>query len=449
MKRAGHSIYFEGFRRFKAFRKFRFVEMIRLYQPNKHLRGRIALERSKSLSNRALVIRELCGTSFSIEYLSGSADTQTLEKLLALYRDQKKPANEPLSLDAGAGGATFRFLAAFLAFQPGTQILTGNSRMLERPVEPLVDALRSLGARISYAGRPGFPPLRIEEPNWAAYRSDIKISASISSQFISALLMVAPLLPYGLRLQLEEEVVSRPYIDMTLGVMRHFGLESRFLGKEIIVPPGVYRPAPFQVEADWSAASYFYGFAALSDSCDLFLEGLNERSLQGDSILALRMEAFGVKTRFEPGGARLFKKSPCPLPPILAWDFLENPDLAQTISVLCAAVGAQGLFSGLETLRIKETDRISALQKELKKIDVELLEMPDWPGKACFMQEGLAGWKEAPLFSTYGDHRMAMAFSQLALLGPIRIENPEVVEKSYPNFWEDLKSLGFGADQAF
>lgn len=423
--------------------------MIRLYQPNKQLRGRIALERSKSLSNRALVIRELCGTDFPLESLSASTDTQTLEKLLSLFRVQKKQRKEHMLLDAGAGGTTFRFLAAFLAFQPGIQILTGNSRMLERPIGPLVEALRSLGARISYAGRPGFPPLLIEEPDWAAYRPDIKISASVSSQFISALLMVAPLFPQGIRLQLEDAVVSRPYIDMTLGAMRHFGVESRFLGKGIIIPPGVYRPAAFQVEADWSAASYFYGFAALSDSCDLFLEGLNERSLQGDAILALRMEAFGVKTRFEPGGARLFKTSPCPPPPILAWDFIENPDLAQTISVLCAAVGAQSLFSGLETLRIKETDRIAALQTELKKIDVKLLEMADWPGKACFIQEGLAGWKETPLFSTYGDHRMAMAFSQLALLGPVGIENPEVVEKSYPKFWEDLKSLGFRTDQAF
>lgn len=420
--------------------------MIRLFKPDKHLQGRIRLERSKSISNRALIIRELCQEWFSVENLSGSSDTQTLEALLRQWKAQKEEGSGPITLDAGAGGTTFRFLTAFLAFQPGVQILTGNQRMKERPIGPLVEALRQLGARINYLEAQGFPPLRIEAPDWADYRPEVSISATTSSQFISALLLAAPGLPEGLLLHLEGPVVSRPYIGMTLDMMRYFGVESIFSGSEIRIPAAAYQARPFSVEADWTGASYFYAFAALSESCDLFLEGLDRESMQGDAALAIRMEAFGVKTAFEPGGARLSRVQ-CPPVPLVQWDFIANPDLAQTISALCAATGCYGLFLGLETLRIKETDRIAALQRELEKVGVRLGVLPHWPGASCFLQEGTAHWNGVPEIATYGDHRMAMAFSALSFLGPIRIEKPEVVEKSYPNFWNDLKTLGFEMDQ--
>ncbi|MBK7409332.1 MAG: 3-phosphoshikimate 1-carboxyvinyltransferase [Saprospirales bacterium] len=418
----------------------------RIFQPHKQLHGSIALERSKSLSNRALIIRELCETPFDLHHLSTSSDTRTLADMLARFRAQGQNGDGLLLLDAGAGGTTFRFLTAFLAFQPGEQFLTGNDRIRERPVGPLVEALRRLGARIDYAGQEGFPPLRIGAPDWNAYQPRVAVSASVSSQFISALLLVGPRLPKGLHLQLEDAIVSKPYIEMTLAMMRHFGVDAHLKEQEIQVPPAAYRGHTLEVEADWSAASYFYAFAALSESCDLVLEGLRHNSWQGDAVLAKKMEAFGVQTKFEKKGVRLIKFAN-PKVPFLEWDFLPTPDLAQTISVLCAARGVHALFSGLETLRIKETDRIAALKQELQKTGVWLTALPERMSQrtriAYFNQEGQAHWEEAPCFSTYGDHRMAMAFSMLAHLGPIWIEEPEVVEKSYPGFWEDLQKLGF------
>lgn len=417
---------------------------IRLFQPVKHLRGAIALERSKSLSNRALIIRALSGNGFPLTHLSASSDTTTLERLLDQLRDTG-PSRDAM-LDAGAGGTTFRFLTAFLAFQPGTQFLMGNERMRERPVGPLVDALRQLGARIDYTGEEGFPPLRIGPPEQQG-RAEVAIPASVSSQFVSALLMVGPSLPQGLRLTLEGTVVSQPYISMTLALMRHFGVDAHLAGNEISVPAGVYQPRPFDVESDWSAASYYYALAALSESCDFFLEGLQEHSLQGDSVLVKKMKAWGVDTTFEENGARLTKVKDAAPPPFIEWDFLPNPDLAQTISVLCAATGTHGLFSGLETLRVKETDRVTALQEELIKVGVWLTALParmaQRSGKAYFQQDGFARWDGTPRFATYGDHRMAMALSILGCLGPVCLENPGVVEKSYPGYWNDLSSLGF------
>ena len=419
---------------------------IRLFKPNKHLQGTISLERSKSISNRALIIRELCDRSFPVDHLSASSDTQTLVRLLDQVRNQDLRSSTPLILDAGAAGTTFRFLTAFLAFHPGEQILTGNERFRERPVGPLVVALCQLGARIDFVEKEGFPPLRIGAPDLEACQPRATVSASMSSQFISALLLVAPHLPEGLQLELDDVVVSRPYIDMTLSTMRYFGVDAQSGNQEIAIPAVSYQGRPFEVEADWSGASYFYAFAALSETCDLFLEGLQKDSWQGDAALAKRLEAFGVQTKYEKKGVRL-TKSARPHLPFVEWDFLPTPDLAQTIAVLCGARGVHGLFSGLETLRIKETDRIAALKHELNKVNVHLIALPPRMSlrsrKLYFNQEGQARWEDPPVFSTYGDHRMAMALSMLAFLGPIWIEDPGVVAKSYPGFWRDLEKLGF------
>lgn len=410
---------------------------ITLTASTRHITGSIALAGSKSISNRALIIRALCSEPFPIHRLADARDTQLLDTLLHSADDIR---------DAGHAGTTFRFLTAYLAFQPGVQTLTGSERMRQRPIGLLADALRQLGAQIDYLDKEGYPPLRIGEPRHANAPSRLSIAADTSSQFISALLMIAPTLPQGLELTLEGNLVSRPYILMTLRLMEYFGVLHTWKDRVIRVAPQSYSPRPFTVEADWSAASYYYAIAALSDSCDLHLEGLFANSLQGDAVLQKMMLEFGVATLFTETGVRL-QKTDAPLPHIFDWDFLECPDIAQTLAVVCGALGVLGFFTGLETLHIKETDRIAALQTELDKIGVILAKCPPGhgliPGRQYYLVDGsLFNMPATPLFHTYEDHRMAMSFAPLSLLAPIRIADPAVVEKSYPGFWSDLEQIG-------
>jgi 3-phosphoshikimate 1-carboxyvinyltransferase len=353
-------------------------------------------------------------------------------------------------LDAGAAGTTFRFLTAYLALQPGDRILTGSARMKQRPIGALVDALNEVGANITYLEQKGFPPLRIQTPRQLGGVDRLKIAAGTSSQYLSALLMIAPLLPNGLTLELEGNIVSRPYLEMTLRQMAFFGVEHRWEGNIIQTPHQNYQPRDFTVEADWSAASYFYALAAFSDECDLRLEGLFSNSSQGDSVLAEMMQRFGIHTIFEENAIRLVK-SGSKVSPVFEWDFLPCPDIAQTLAVVCGGLGVQGLFTGLDTLRIKETDRIAALQRELSKVQVHFSKLParmsKKSGREYYLLEGKAAVKNSPVFSTYEDHRMAMAFAPLAMLGAIGIEAPGVVVKSYPDFWRDLEKLGFKIDE--
>lgn len=410
----------------------------KISKPNRHLHGGIRLDGSKSISNRALIIRALCSEHFEIKNLSTSKDTQLMHQLLA--------ANTQV-LDAGAAGTTFRFLTAYLATQAGSLTLTGSERMKQRPIGLLVDALRKLGANIEYLENEGYPPLRIHAPDGLGTTHQLAIPADTSSQYLSALLMIAPTLPNGLELELVGKLVSRPYLEMTLRMMAYFGVEHSWLGNIIYVPAGKYLPKPFTVEADWSAASYYYAMAALSDECDLRLHGLFSNSWQGDSVMEKMMRPFGVETHYEGETTRLLKPKGAVAQPFFEWDFLPCPDVAQTMAVVCGGLGVQGLFTGLETLRIKETDRIAALQNELAKVQVFLSKLPDRfsknKDKEFFMVEGKAVVEGAPSFQTYEDHRMAMAFAPLAMLGEIQVEHPQVVEKSYPAFWEDLRELGF------
>ncbi len=410
--------------------------VFKLSKPDRHLIGDIHLDGSKSISNRALIIRALCGEQFEIKNRSTSKDTQLMQQLLATDSEV---------LDAGAAGTTFRFLTAYLATQEGSRTLTGSDRMKQRPIRLLVDALRKLGANIEYLEKEGYPPLRIHSPSNFGTNSHLAIPADTSSQYLSALLMIAPMMPNGLELELVGNLVSRPYLEMTLRMMAYFGVGHSWEANVITVQPGKYQPKPFTVEADWSAASYYYAMAAFSDRCDLRLHGLFQESIQGDSVLGDMMQTFGVESLWGKNTVQLTK-----LPgakPFFEWDFLPCPDVAQTLAVVCGGLGVHGLFSGLETLRIKETDRIAALQNELAKVQVFLSKLPDRfskkPDKEFFMVEGKAVVEGSPLFHTYEDHRMAMAFAPLAMLGEIRIEEPGVVEKSYPAFWEDLKGLGF------
>ena len=421
------------------------MNSLKISHPNRSVKGEIILSGSKSISNRALLIRALCPEYFKIHNLSDSDDTISMENLLNSKADV---------LDAHHAGTTFRFLTAYLATQDGTQVLTGSERMQQRPVKALVDALNYLGADISYVNNEGYPPLKIGSPK-SAWKNDISLSANISSQYITALLLIAPTLPNGLTIRLEREIVSRPYIEMTIGMMEYFGVEvmTDWEGQGISVGHQTYIAKDYFVEADWSAASYFYTIAGLSASADIELHGLHENSLQGDAAIAKIGNKFGIETNFEYRSIRITKDEGAKIPELFEYDFIKEPDIAQSASVLCAGLGVQALFTGLQTLRIKETDRIAALQNELLKIGVFLNKMPakfsKKTGVEYYMQEGRATLDQgaALFFDTYNDHRMAMSFAPLSLLGRVGINDSNVVSKSYPNYWKDLTNLGFDIDK--
>jgi 3-phosphoshikimate 1-carboxyvinyltransferase len=410
--------------------------LLHLSKPDRTLQGAVTLDGSKSLSNRALIIMALGGApDGQLSLLSTSNDTRTLQRLLSQSGD---------TFDAGDAGTVFRFMTAYLALQPGTQVLTGSPRMLERPVGGLALALRELGADIEFLGREGYPPLRIGPPDQLR-GGTVHIDAGVSSQFLSALLMVAPYLPGGLVLAPEGPLVSRPYLEMTVRLMQYFGAAVAWEGDRLRVEEGRYTPRPLTIEADWSAASYWYALAAFADQPDLTLRGLFRESLQGDAVLARMMEQFGLHTEYLPDGVHITRSGEPK--PIFEWDFLECPDIAQTLAVVCAGLGTQGIFSGLETLSIKETDRISALRDELRKVDVSFSKLPAkfskaHPDKTFYLVDGRATWTTPPRFATYGDHRMAMSFAPLVMFAPVVIESPEVVRKSYPTFWEHLGGFG-------
>ncbi len=408
---------------------------------NKNIVGELTLDGSKSISNRVLIIQKLCEQSFEIHKLSTSKDTRTLEKLLA--------QTDSNVFDAGHAGTTFRFMTAYLATQLGEQILTGSERMKQRPIGKLVTALNTLGADIEYIESEGYPPLKIKSPK-VLDNNALNISADTSSQYITALLLIAPTLPQGIKLSLEGTIVSRPYIEMTLTLMGQFGVTYTWENQTIIVPQQKYIAKDITIEADWSAASYYYALAAFAIDLDLQLNGLFRQSTQGDSAVATFGKSFGIHTSFNEKGIRL-SKIVGESTSMFEADFITCPDIAQTLAVMCAGTGIEGLFTGLETLFIKETDRVAALKKELEKVGVSFSKLPKRFSKKnlkdYFMVGGTADFKDTPVFETYDDHRMAMAFAPLAMLHPIEIHDPEVVVKSYPNFWKDLETLGFEVTQ--
>lgn len=408
------------------------MEKLTLKKSNRQIKGTIELAGSKSIANRALIIRALCKDPFPIHRIANANDTQLMQALIESEAELR---------DAGPAGTTFRFMTAYLSLQAGSQVLTGTQRMKQRPIGLLVDALKSLGADIQYLEKEGYPPLKVNAPSQDFGKNNkVAIPADTSSQYVSALLMIAPTLPNGLELSLVGDIVSRPYLEMTLSLMKYFGIHYQWKGQTIHIAPQEYAARPFTVEADWSAASYHYALAAFADEVDLQLNGLFQESVQGDSVLAEMMTHFGVQTSYNETGVRLTKSGQASSEP-LTKDFLYCPDLAQTLAVICAGTGTQGRFTGLQTLRIKETDRIAALQRELKKVGVEFYEDPekqDW-----FVVKGKAHFEQTPSFATYEDHRMAMAFAPLAMFHEIDIAEPDVVDKSYPDFWKDLITLAF------
>ncbi len=396
-----------------------------MYIPVKNPDIQINLPASKSISNRALILNALAYSPYDINNLSDSDDTRVLLKALESNDNH---------FDIGAAGTSMRFLTAFLSKTLGEWTITGSERMKQRPIKILVEALNNLGAKIEYMEKEGFPPLRIFGS--ALMGGKIKLNGGVSSQYISALMMVAPYMQNGLRIILEGKIISRPYIYMTLGMMKEYGVTADFTDNIIDIKPQTYNPIPFTVESDWSGASYWYEILSIAGDGKIFLKGLRENSYQGDSKVAQLFEQLGVCSTYEEEGVLLTGTGK--YTDKMAYDFTDQPDLAQTFAVTCCIKNIPFYFTGLESLKIKETDRIAALITELGKLGYILHEP----------QEGGLAWqgdrKETTgqvSIATYEDHRMAMAFAPVALTREITIEHPEVVSKSYPRFWEDLKKL--------
>jgi 3-phosphoshikimate 1-carboxyvinyltransferase len=402
--------------------------------PGGPLRGTAQLPASKSEANRALILQALAGGG-TLRNLSDAHDTQLMRRLLAA-------APSTTVLDAEDAGTVMRFLTAYLAITGWRGQLTGTTRMQERPIAVLVQALRQAGARITYLKNEGFPPLEFAGLIAAdtGGPGEMEMRGDISSQYISALLMLSPYQPGGLRLRLTGSVGSRPYIDMTLALMRRFGADCKVEGDTIQVGPTPYHPTDYTVESDWSAASYWYSLVALAPAgSDITLPGLCEQSLQGDQAIGTIMAHFGVQTTFLPDGIHL-RQAPLPANnERLSFDFTDYPDLAQTVAVVAAALAIPVEMTGLESLRLKETDRIAALQTELAKFGGGLRAV----GAGRFRVESTGFTVDQQSVETYHDHRMAMAFAPLALRGPLTIESPLVVKKSYPRFWKELAQAGF------
>ncbi len=417
-----------------------------LSKKNKSISGTVQLTGSKSECNRALIIEALSGGKVRVENVSDAMDTYTLQKMLKSKsevtseksNDSELKTQDLRLVNIGPAGTAMRFLTAYLTLQANNVVLTGSERMKQRPIGILGNALREIGADIEYVEKEGFPPLRIKGSLGQQQKDKISIQGDISSQYITALLLIAARLPLGLTLKIEGELTSRPYVEMTLAMLEQAGIRHQWDGNSIHIPHQDFRETTLLVEPDWSAASYWYAIAALADEAELFLPGLTSYSLQGDSVITEIMANFGITSQFKNGGVYL-KKEAKPLSRKI-FDLKSCPDLAQTVIVVCAALGHEGTFTGLETLKIKETDRVLALQTELAKIGVKLIEKGQVYKLDCsekFIPQNI-------FIDTYDDHRMAMAFAPLALIIPeMEIEDFRVVEKSYPAFWEDLKKAGF------
>lgn len=404
--------------------------------PNKKFRETIYLPASKSESNRLLIIEALAkhqqgdniSVNAAIRNLSAARDTQTMLKLL------KSKEN---TLDVLDAGTTMRFLTAFCSITQRKAILTGTLRMQERPIKILVDALTDLGANIKYLQKTGFPPIEIL--NFKQKSSQISIEGNVSSQYISALLMIAPLLKNGLTMTLVPPITSQPYIQMTLELMKYFGIEYEWQGNVITVKEGEYLMKDYVVEADWSAASYWYSIVALAETgTEIFLPFLKKNSLQGDSSIAQIMEFFGVETSYQQNGI-IIRKVGDLKGNIFRYDFTHCPDLAQTMVALCVAMKVTLQATGLESLRIKETDRTAALSNEVAKLGFTFRNKDK--GQWILEAQNDVQQHQTAVIQTYQDHRMAMAFAPLALRLPICIDDEQVVEKSYPNFWEELQKI--------
>ena len=402
---------------------------IKVSAPAHPIDCKILLPSSKSISNRALIINALGKGTYQPENLSECDDTQVMVRALQAGPDE--------TIDIMAAGTAMRFLTAYLSVTPGKRIITGTQRMQQRPIQVLVNALRELGADINYTANEGYPPLEITGSSLD--KESISLPGNISSQYISALLMIAPTLTHGLTIQLTGDIISRPYIQLTLQLMKDFGADARWTKEnELRVEPQLYKSIPYYIESDWSAASYWYQIAALAPEATITLPKLMANSYQGDSKVAELFGWLGVETSYQEDGVTLTKGTP--KAEYMEYDFINQPDLAQTFVVTCALLGIPFRFTGLQSLKIKETDRIEALVKEMRKLGFVIKDSENsilsWEGERCTREEGA--------IDTYEDHRMAMAFAPASLkISDLFINNPQVVSKSYPRYWENLQTAGF------
>lgn len=395
----------------------------------------VALPASKSISNRALIIRALSEHAPTLHNVAHCDDTDVMIRALESHEEV---------IDIMASGTAMRFLTAYFSVQPSTHVITGTARMKQRPIGVLVNALRSLGARITYTEAEGYPPLRIE--GGTIEGGTLEMAGNVSSQYITALMLIAPTLPQGLRIRLSNHIVSRPYIDLTMHLLHEFGAEAEWTdANEITIPHGVYHREQYHVENDWTAASYWYEILTLlsNEVSAIRFIGLSDNSRQGDAAVRRLFSLLGITTKIEGTGENTLMKLSNRGRQVsrIDYDFTNQPDLVQTLVVTCVARGVRFCFKGLESLHIKETDRVHALTKELRKVGVVLEETDEgtlqWNGERCTPEAH-------PVIDTYNDHRMAMALAPLAItLGEIRINNPGVVSKSYPQYWDQLRLAGF------
>ena len=406
---------------------------MRITGVNKTFDVTVNLVGSKSESNRALMIAYYGGFTPRINNVSTSDDTQLLSDILQSLRVKTRfiasssSHTDPLTINCSNAGTVLRFLATALAFRDGDYILTGSDRMFQRPVGDLVDALRTMGADIEYMGQEGFPPLRIhgkhhvETQNFASL--PIHVDITRSSQFASSLLLAIPPVETGRcpSLRLDGDLSSVPYIDMTIDVMRKFGVDVHREGRDIFVKPFEYQDVEYNVESDWTCASYWYEIVAFSENGRARLRNLHIDSKQGDAIIAKWFEQFGVKT-VQDGDDIIIGKNHSIFPNDLSFDFTDNPDLYPTIAATCAGLGIKARFTGLQNLQFKESDRVAAMTTELSRVET--------------------GRCPSHIFDSHNDHRIAMALAPLAMkIGAIEINNADVVSKSYPNFWMEFSKL--------
>lgn len=406
--------------------------MYQISKEGKNLQGNINISGSKSESNRLLTLRAYT-SFFNINNLSDSDDTNTM--ISSLKSDDKE-------INIGHAGTAMRFLTSYYSsILNSSKILTGSARMKERPILILVEALNNLGADIEYIDEKGYPPIRLNGK--LISKNIVTLPANVSSQYVSSLMMLGVSINEGLKIKLSTEITSLPYIHMTKKIIERIGGNVDVKPDEIIIKQLVSNKIPDQiVESDWSSASYFFSLVALSDTSDLTLSSFFNKSIQGDSRIVEIYKQFGVETNFHNNKIHL-KKNNIDLPDSISINLRDNPDLAQTIIVTCLGLGVDCKLEGLQTLKVKETDRLLALKREIEKFEVDTIAVSD----QSITLKNNSKLKSGVSINTYDDHRMAMSFAPLSIINPIVINNPEVVSKSYLNFWNDLESIGFNISQ--
>lgn len=413
--------------------------MLQLSHLTSEIKGKIQITGSKSESNRWLILQQIFPGIESIENLSNSVDTKVLVEALKVYNTRSQHLHHTLEINIGHTGTAMRFLTAYFAIQTDLEIiLTGSERMQERPIEPLVTALNNLGCNISYIKKEDFPPLRIKPK--ISLSDELEIRADISSQYITALLLNAANLPNGLKIHFQSELTSRPYVEMTKQQLESLGIKVEWLNNGIqVYPKKSISPQQVLVESDWSSASYWFSMLALSESSEIELSSYKNQSLQGDaSLKQIYAQYFGIQSEIEDDVLKLKKITDFKFPESIDLNLNNTPDIAQTIALTCAGLKIKAKLTGLHTLKLKETDRLKAMKNELKKVGVDTVITEKSIELVAFNKIN-----DIPTIETYQDHRMAMAFAPLSLKMPLKINDETVVNKSYPTFWEDLRSVGF------